>query len=107
MLKIRKGTDPRQFDILARLVESYVPAFFDSILDPAEALLTRKYPLVGRRVLVSGKSNFKGYVGYVRSVAGESVRLEMEAIAIGRFEDIPSKDVVDLYVTFIHLTAGY
>jgi hypothetical protein len=75
-------------------VESYVPAFFNTILDPAEALSMRKYPLVGRRILIARKSNFKGYVGYVRSIAGETARLELEVNHC--FEDIPLQDIVDL-----------
>jgi hypothetical protein len=36
-------------------------------------------PLVARLVLVVGKNSFKGYVGYVRSLADKLVHIELEA----------------------------
>jgi transcription elongation factor len=63
-LKLHKRTDPQQIHILARSVETYVPDFF--LADAhADALSTRTNQLVGRRILISGQTYYKGYVSYV------------------------------------------
>jgi hypothetical protein len=76
-------------------VETYVPDFFCA----DNATMHADNRLVGRRILIGGKSYYKGYVGYVRSVAEESAEVALDAN--GRIEFLPLKDIVDLYVTII------
>ena len=51
-------------------------------------------PLVGNRVLVTGKAYCKGYVGYVRSVASDIAHVMLDANH--RTEMLALKDVIDL-----------
>jgi hypothetical protein len=77
-------------------VESHVPDLFhtdDADVHP-DTLSTRKNRLVGQRILIGGKTYYKGYVGYVRSIAGGTAHLELDANH--RIESLPLKDVIDL-----------
>jgi hypothetical protein len=77
-------------------VETYVPDLFhaDNADVHADALSMRKNRLVGRRIMICGQTYYKGYVGYVRFIAGETAHLELDANR--RIESLPLKDVVDL-----------
>ena len=50
--------------------------------------------LVGNRVLVAGKAYYKGYVGYVRSVASDIAHVVLDANH--RTEILALNDVIDL-----------
>lgn len=71
-------------------METYVPDFFDT--DRATLHADKRF--VGRRILICGKSYYKGYVGYVRSLA--EGRAEVALDANGRIEFFPLSDIVDL-----------
>ena len=77
-------------------MESYQPDYLhanpvDVQLHP-QASVTNA--LVGNRVLVAGKAYYKGYVGYVRSVASDIAHVVLDANH--RTEMLALDDVIDL-----------
>ena len=77
-------------------MESYQPDYLHA--DPVDIQPDHRAkstnPLVGRRILIGGKTYYKGYVGYVRSVAEGVAHLELDANH--RIECLPFKDIIDL-----------
>jgi transcription elongation factor len=92
-LKLRQITDPQQITMHVVYLETYAP---DLVLAdvPLQVSLTPKNSLVGRRILVCGKTIFKGYAGYVRSIAARTANVSLDAN--GRIEQFPLRDIVDL-----------
>jgi hypothetical protein len=86
----------QQITIHARCVETYQPNLFPADLAdvPPDALSTHNNPLVGRRILVCGKTHFKGYAGYVRSLADGIANVYLDAN--NRIEPLPFRDILDL-----------
>jgi transcription elongation factor len=77
-------------------VESCEPDFrygYVPDVPPKQADATRS-PLFGRFVLVVGKTPFKGYVGYVRSLAEKVAHIELEANH--HVVALPKGEIIDL-----------
>jgi hypothetical protein len=87
-----------QVNVLAISAESYEPDFaWGRAQDlPRSQLRGPRDPLVGRTVLVVGKSAFKGYLGYVRSMADARGLAYIELEANHNIVAVASSDAVDL-----------
>jgi hypothetical protein len=86
----------QQITIHARCVETYQPNLFpaDHANVPPDALSTHNNPLVGRRILMCGRTHYKGYASYVRSLADGIANVFLDANK--RTKALPFRDILDL-----------
>jgi hypothetical protein len=87
-----------QVNVLTISVESYEPDYvWGHARDlPRSQLRGPLDPFVGRLVLVVGKSAFKGYLGYVRSLALQGIA-HVELEANHNIVPVADSDAIDLY----------